>query len=290
MSVDPMTGRNPSYCFVDFTTKDLAERVMEEYDGREFLRRPLKVKPGVKSGTGKGRYDMPPRNKFETSSPVFDRWSRLEAPEGMNTAAQDGRRLYVGGLPLFENQEDSNAQIRDLFESHGVKAEVISKLVWRNEAMRWEKGNHNYCFVDVRSANEAQAAIAALDGLKKWDWTLKVNLSRGTSGKLDERRRIFLGGLPAFPDQEATDAGVRELFKGFEIKSISKLFAPREEKDDEGNHHFCFVELADEEQTDAAIKELDWKDMWGWKVRVKPATGSSKPATKSWGPQSRLRD
>jgi len=48
MSVDPMTGRNPSYCFVDFTSKELAERVMEEYDGRTFLRRPLKVKPGVK--------------------------------------------------------------------------------------------------------------------------------------------------------------------------------------------------------------------------------------------------
>jgi RNA recognition motif-containing protein len=52
MSVDPMTGRNPSYCFVDFKSKDLAERVMEEYNGVDFLRRPLKVKPGVKSGRG----------------------------------------------------------------------------------------------------------------------------------------------------------------------------------------------------------------------------------------------
>lgn len=55
ISVDPMTGRNPSYCFVDFKTKETAEKVMEEFDGRDFMRRPLKVKPGVRSGTLTGR-------------------------------------------------------------------------------------------------------------------------------------------------------------------------------------------------------------------------------------------
>ena len=203
VSVDPMTGRNPSYCFVDFANKDLAERVMEEYNGREFMRRPLKVKPGVKSGTGKGRFDMPPRNNesrhvpqisnFPTfvhilvwfirvewvienqllkkiecleihwgneltypsgtcpslcwlasfyffsksskwiewlltpglSSPTYNRWNKLEAPESVNTAAEEGRRLYVGGLPRFESQEESDAQIRGLFESVGFKPEGI---------------------------------------------------------------------------------------------------------------------------------------------------------------------
>lgn len=50
MSIDPITGRNPSYCFVDLVTKDLAEGVMEMYNGRLFRQRNLKVKPGVKSG------------------------------------------------------------------------------------------------------------------------------------------------------------------------------------------------------------------------------------------------
>jgi hypothetical protein len=41
------------------------------------------------------------------------------------------------------------------------------------------------------------------------------------------------------------DGGVRELFEGYEIQSITKLFAPREEKrDEEGNHHYCFVEAS----------------------------------------------
>lgn len=41
MSVDPMTGRNPSYCFIDLVSKDLAEGVMEMYNGRMFRQRPL---------------------------------------------------------------------------------------------------------------------------------------------------------------------------------------------------------------------------------------------------------
>lgn len=33
----------------------------------------------------------------------------------------------------------------------GFEPQVISKLVWRNESMRWKEGNNNYCFVDLNS-------------------------------------------------------------------------------------------------------------------------------------------
>ncbi len=36
MSVDPMTGRNLSYCFVDFATKGLAEEVMATHNGENL--------------------------------------------------------------------------------------------------------------------------------------------------------------------------------------------------------------------------------------------------------------
>lgn len=36
MSIDPMTGRNPSYCFIDLVSRDLAERAILEYDGAPF--------------------------------------------------------------------------------------------------------------------------------------------------------------------------------------------------------------------------------------------------------------
>jgi hypothetical protein len=49
VSVDPMTGRNPSYCFIDFATKNLAERVILEYHVQDFMRRKLKVNAAAQS-------------------------------------------------------------------------------------------------------------------------------------------------------------------------------------------------------------------------------------------------
>ena len=57
MSVDPFTGRNPSYAFVDFKTPESAKQTMEILDGQDFRGRPLKVKPGVKSS----RDRLPPK-------------------------------------------------------------------------------------------------------------------------------------------------------------------------------------------------------------------------------------
>jgi hypothetical protein len=47
---------------------------------------------------------------------------------------------------------------------------------------------------------EAEEAIVALNGKEKWGWNIKVNRATGTSGKLAERRRLFVSGLPAFPE------------------------------------------------------------------------------------------
>jgi RNA recognition motif-containing protein len=288
MSVDPMTGRNPSYCFVDFKTRELAERAMAEYDGQEFLRRALKVKPGVKSTTGSGRF-----NKYEGSgsparsndSPVFDRWKRLETPEQLHKAVSEGRRLYVGGLPRFQNNADQSAQIQELFDNEHLKVDVIGNLISPHDSKKGEEGNHYYCFVDLVSASDAEAAIVALNGLERWGWRLRVNRATGTPTKLGERKRVYVSGLPEFDGQESTEAGIRELFGTYEVRTVSKLLQPKEPKSEEGNRCYCFVELADEEQREAAIAELDWKEMWGWKVRVKPATGTERqtvPAARGW--------
>jgi RNA recognition motif-containing protein len=204
-----------------------------------------------------------------------DRWNRLDASEDYQIAADEGRRLYIGGLPRFENDEDTNKQIRSLFDGFGV--ELVSKLKSPHDTMKEKPGNHNYCFVDLASASDAEPAIKALNGKEMWGWHIKVNHSTGVSGKIGERRRLFVGGLPEFADQGATEAGVKELFEGFEVSKVSKLFLPRETSEErEGHHCYCFVELADDNQTDKAILELDWKEKWEGKVRVKPATSNPK--------------
>ena len=108
--------------------------------------------------------------------------------------------------------------------------------------------------------------------MTKWNGTLKVKPSRGRSARLGERRRLFIAGLPEFPDQETTESRIRELFDGFELTSITKLFLPKDEsKRAEGNHCYCFVEVSNDEDADRAQKSLDWKEIWDSVIRVKPA-------------------
>ncbi len=56
ISIDPFTGRNPSYCFVDLDTPDEAQRAIAELNGVDVLGRALKVSPGVaKRGSAQGQ-------------------------------------------------------------------------------------------------------------------------------------------------------------------------------------------------------------------------------------------
>jgi RNA recognition motif-containing protein len=54
MAVDPFTGRNPSYAFVDFETAEEASRAMEALNGMEVLGRGVKINPGVRRQEGSG--------------------------------------------------------------------------------------------------------------------------------------------------------------------------------------------------------------------------------------------
>jgi RNA recognition motif-containing protein len=47
VSIDPLNGRNTSYCFVESDEKAQADRAMQELNGRMFMGRPLKIKPCV---------------------------------------------------------------------------------------------------------------------------------------------------------------------------------------------------------------------------------------------------
>jgi RNA recognition motif-containing protein len=128
--VDPFTGRNPSYCFVELASKDQAERAMVELDGHDLMGRPIKVKPGVaKSGgndrsfqrSGDGNFSSPrsynDRNSPSTNS---DRWQRNEGSNQSRGYSEQGRRLYVGGLPKLADQQSLENDLRDFFAGYKV--------------------------------------------------------------------------------------------------------------------------------------------------------------------------
>lgn len=72
--------------------------------------------------------------------------------------------LYVGNLPFSATEAD----VRTLFERHGTVDSV--KLINDRETGK----PRGFCFVDM-AANEAQAAVQALNGFQMGGRPLRVN-------------------------------------------------------------------------------------------------------------------
>ncbi|GAD94512.1 ribonucleoprotein, putative [Paecilomyces variotii No. 5] len=192
ISIDPFTGRNPSYCFVELATKEQAERAMTELEGKDLLGRPVKIRPGVAKSSNDR---LLPRGESspiadKTAAPfAFDRWQRNDASSHWKGYSEQGRRLYVGGLPRPVSQQAVDAEIRKFFD--GFNVEAISKVISPHLSKRFEPGDHYYLFVDFPSSDEAQAALSALDGqVGPWGGKLKVSKAKGESRKVDERTKF----------------------------------------------------------------------------------------------------
>ncbi|KAA8646906.1 hypothetical protein EYZ11_007545 [Aspergillus tanneri] len=191
IAIDPFTGRNPSYCFVDLETKELAERAITELDGHDMLGRPVKIKPGVvksSSERSQQRTDSSPRANKTFG---MDRWRRDDRRDESTPAAKPSSdsscRLYVGGLPRLTDQEAINSNITNFFRDFNI--ENISKLFTPHPAKRFEPGDHYYLFVDFSSVEEAQSAMDALNGQEgPWGGSIRVQRARGESFNSEERK------------------------------------------------------------------------------------------------------
>ncbi|CAG8018879.1 unnamed protein product [Penicillium olsonii] len=177
IAIDPFTGRNPSYCFVDLQNKDHAERAMVELDGIDMLGRPLKIKPGV--AKSQERIDNPP-------SPLrMGGWRQQgKQPSFAKVNSDSSSRVYVGGLPRLTEPEIVQSNIATFFS--GFKVENISKLFTPHPAKRFEPGEHYYLFVDVGSPEEAQRAMDTLNHQNgPWGAPLRVQYARGSKTERD---------------------------------------------------------------------------------------------------------
>jgi RNA recognition motif-containing protein len=79
-----------------------------------------------------------------------------------------GSKIYVGGLPYSANDQ----QLHDLFAQHGTveSARVITD--------KYTGQSRGFGFVEMSTAEEAKAAIAALNGTQLDGRTLTVNEAR----------------------------------------------------------------------------------------------------------------
>ena len=104
MSMDPFTGRNPSYCFVEFSSKEEADNAIESLNGTNLLGRVVKANSCV-----------PRSQKRPKTIPLLDRWNRTDAEEHWRSMGQEKRRLFVGGLPKPDTQLQAEKLIQGLF-------------------------------------------------------------------------------------------------------------------------------------------------------------------------------
>jgi hypothetical protein len=88
---------------------------METLNGVEILHRPVEIKPRIPRGVR----DLPSGPPSVKNMPP-SRWERVDAHEHWKGVGQQGRRLFVGGLPQPKNQRDSNDKIAGLFEGFTV--------------------------------------------------------------------------------------------------------------------------------------------------------------------------
>ncbi|KAF8455985.1 hypothetical protein BGX38DRAFT_119857 [Terfezia claveryi] len=210
MAIDPFTGRNPSFCFVDFENEEEAGRALAEMNGREIGGRPVKIGKGVperpkrrRDGDGDGggvgdaesaggkQYRVRNWNggtqgkdgvlwREDESTPIFDRWTRTsDAPSHWFGQASLGKRLYVGGLPRIDNFTALEAEITKLFS--GFKLEAISRLISPDPKRKSTPGNHYFVFVDMESTKEADRAVERLLGAPTW-WGGKLKVHRARAG------------------------------------------------------------------------------------------------------------
>lgn len=108
---------------MELATKEQADRAMLELNGKELLGRPVKVGPGVaRSRTKRPREesDQRARKTRDNLRPVFDRWTRTDAPDHWKGYSEQGRRLFVGGLPRMPDHHTVNADVRELFTGYNV--------------------------------------------------------------------------------------------------------------------------------------------------------------------------
>ncbi|KAF2116328.1 hypothetical protein BDV96DRAFT_599060 [Lophiotrema nucula] len=188
MSIDRFTGRNPSYCFVDLATVEAATSAVQGLNGANFLGRPLKI------GPGQLKRDVPQQEPLISSrwvsspptDPATDTLPDL-LPLHMLDPINEGRRLYVGGLPKPLDQHTSDQALRTLFQDSHVVA--VSKVKSPHESTKDMPGNHYYAFVDLSSKEDMDAAIRNIDGKAMWGGVLRVNQSRSLPFKIFERAR-----------------------------------------------------------------------------------------------------
>jgi nucleolin len=193
-----------------------------------------------------------------------------------------GTRLFVGNLP----QRLCFPELEDLFTPFGT---ILSAELMTDPTTGRSRG---FGFVEMESAEAAQAAIAALHGTEMEGQTLNVHEAKPSRGMFTARDegerlaaarpdrlalspgklggpRLFVGNLP----YTVTAAEVEKLLSEVgKVTSVS-LVTDRSTGQFKG---FAFVEMASKDDAVAVIKRFDGQEALGRNLKVKEARPSER--------------
>lgn len=186
-------------------------------------------------------------------------------------------RLFVGNLP----QRLCFPELEDLFTPFGT---ILSAELMTDPTTGRSRG---FGFVEMESAEAAQAAIAALHGSEVDGQVLNVNEARPSRGLLTPREggdrpaatntarpalaprrmggaRLFVGNLP----YTATAADLEQLFTEVGKVAAVSLVTDRGTGQSKG---FAFIEMESKDEAAAAIKRFDGQEALGRNLKVNEA-------------------
>ncbi|XP_078163489.1 28 kDa ribonucleoprotein, chloroplastic-like [Carex rostrata] len=186
----------------------------------------------------------------------------VTSPSVTSPEAEEGgkRKLYVANLPWSM----SGPAIKTLFSECGTVKDV--------EMIKRENGlSKGFAFVTMSSPEEAQAVIEKFNSSEVSGRTIKVEHSKrfrrpptpppeGTIISTD-RHVVYVSNLA----WKARSAHLRELFVGFNPTSVRVIFDNRTGR----SEGYGFVAFSTKEEAEAAIAELDGKELMERPIRLK---------------------
>jgi RNA recognition motif-containing protein len=128
ISIDPVSGRNPGYCFAEFATRDEADRALDSLPGVLLFNRPVKVGPCNPKTPAQSRWGS---KRSDDYNPTFQRWGDWKGQAEDSNAEQgphgairhleersrrnpDKASLYIGGLGKMINQEHHDTEMQEI--------------------------------------------------------------------------------------------------------------------------------------------------------------------------------
>ncbi|CAL5069687.1 unnamed protein product [Urochloa decumbens] len=165
------------------------------------------------------------------------------------------RKLYVANLPWSVPA----AEVEKLFAQCGTVKDV--------ELIKGKDGrNRGFAFVTMSTAEEAAAAVEKLNSHDVMGRTIRVEFSKSfrkpaplpPPGTIIERHKLYVSNLP----WKARAPNVKEFFSKFNPLSANVIF------DNGKAAGYGFVSFGTKEEAEAAISELDGKELMGRPVRL----------------------